>query len=120
MAEDTRPHTFDRDLQSLIHQPGFEAVKGLVIGRFQKASGMTEQLLEKIIRTKKELDDIPIIAGADFGHTSPQITFPIGGDCKGHSNWPRCATEDNKALSLLKCVSSAKVQDPLRSQNYGA
>lgn len=80
--EDTRPHTFDRDLQSLIHQPGFEAVKGLVIGRFQKASGMTEQLLEKIIRTKKELDDIPVIAGADFGHTSPQITFPIGGTAK--------------------------------------
>lgn len=73
------PHTFDRDLQSLIHQPGFAGVRGIVIGRFQKASQMTKELLMKIIETKKELKNIPVIADADFGHTSPMITFPIGG-----------------------------------------
>jgi len=73
------PHTFDRDLQSLIHQPGFEKARGLVIGRFQIESKMTRELLMKIMRTKKELEGIPIIANADFGHTTPQITFPIGG-----------------------------------------
>lgn len=77
--EETRPHTFDRDLQSLIHQPGFDTVKGLVIGRFQKVSNMSQKLLDKIIKTKKELDNIPIMSGVDFGHTAPQITFPIGG-----------------------------------------
>jgi muramoyltetrapeptide carboxypeptidase len=73
------PHTFDRDLQSLIHQPGFSQVRGILIGRFQIASRMTYELLEQIIKTKKELDHIPVIANVDFGHTDPMITFPIGG-----------------------------------------
>ena len=73
---------FDRDLQSIIHQPGFEKVKGMVIGRFENSSGMTKEKLIKIIKTKKELDRIPVIAGVDFGHTFPMITFPIGGKAK--------------------------------------
>lgn len=75
----TFPENFDRDLQSLIHQPGFNGVKGLVIGRFQKASKISNELLEKIIKTKKELTQIPVIANVDFGHTTPHLTFPIGG-----------------------------------------
>lgn len=73
------PHTFDRDLQSIIHQPGFEQVKGIVIGRFQQASQMSPSLLKQIIKSKKELDHLPVIADVDFGHTSPRITLPIGG-----------------------------------------
>jgi muramoyltetrapeptide carboxypeptidase LdcA involved in peptidoglycan recycling len=76
---ESKPHHFDRDLQSLIHLPGFSEVKGIVIGRFQKESGMAEDLLKKIIKTKKELNGIPVLANVDFGHTTPQITFPIGG-----------------------------------------
>jgi muramoyltetrapeptide carboxypeptidase LdcA involved in peptidoglycan recycling len=76
------PHTFDRDLQSLIHQPGFRGVKGMVIGRFQKASKMTDDLLKQIINTKKELRNIPVIANVDFGHTDPTVTFPVGGTAK--------------------------------------
>ena len=72
--------TFDRDLQSTIHQPGFENVKGVVIGRFQKVSQITNDLLIQIIKTKKELNNLPVIAGVDFGHTSPMITFPVGGE----------------------------------------
>ncbi|MFA5169446.1 MAG: S66 peptidase family protein [Candidatus Paceibacterota bacterium] len=78
----TSPETFDRDLQSLIHQPGFNGVKGIVIGRFQKVSNVTNEKLIKIIKTKKELDNIPVIANVDFGHTSPLITFPIGGEAE--------------------------------------
>ena len=77
--EQSLPHTFDRDLQSLIHQPDFSGVRGIVIGRFQKASKMDKHKLEKIIKSKKDLLNIPIIANADFGHTDPKITFPIGG-----------------------------------------
>ena len=73
-------HTFDRDLQSLIHQPDFLKVKGIVIGRFQKESDISTDMLNKIIKSKKELDNIPIIANIDFGHTDPKITFPIGGN----------------------------------------
>jgi len=78
----TCPVTFDRDLQSLIHQPEFDKVKGIVFGRFQKVSKITNKQLIKIIKTKKELNNIPIIANVDFGHTSPIITFPIGGEVK--------------------------------------
>lgn len=73
---------FERNLQSLLQQPDFKYVKGLVIGRFQKKCKMTQKKLMTIIKTKKELKNIPVIAGADFGHTTPQFTFPIGGQAK--------------------------------------
>ncbi len=76
---ESKAYTFDRDLQSLIHQPGFEEVQGMVIGRFQKESNIEQGNLVEIIKTKRELDRIPVIAKADFGHTTPQFTFPIGG-----------------------------------------
>lgn len=78
--EETRDVLFDRDLQSLIHQPGFAGVKGLVIGRFQRESALSKNILTKIIKTKRELNDIPVIANIDFGHTQSMITFPIGGE----------------------------------------
>ena len=70
---------FDRHLQSLIHQPGFSGVKGLMIGRFQRASGIDLETLRAIIESKRELDGLPVVANASFGHTTPQFTFPIGG-----------------------------------------
>ncbi|MNI85532.1 Murein tetrapeptide carboxypeptidase [compost metagenome] len=76
---ESQPQTFDRDLQSLIHQPMFEEVEGIVIGRFQKSANMNKELLRAIIKSKSELDQIPVIADVNFGHTSPLITFPIGG-----------------------------------------
>lgn len=73
------PETFDRDLQSLIHQKDFHLVKGIVFGKFQTKSNITDDVFEKIIRSKKELKDIPIIYNGNFGHTTPQFTFPVGG-----------------------------------------
>lgn len=73
---------FDRNLQSLIHLPDFSKVKGIVIGRSQKATEMTKEKWIKLIKGKRELDKIPVIAGADFGHSTPIITFPIGGNAK--------------------------------------
>ena len=73
---------FNRNLQSLIHQPNFKKVKGIVFGRFQKKAEMTIEKLKFIIQNKKELKSIPIIANADFGHSNPFITFPIGGIVK--------------------------------------
>ena len=70
---------FDRHLQSLIHQPGFSGVGGLVIGRFQRASEMDLDTLRAIIESKRELDRLPVVANASFGHTTPPFTFPIGG-----------------------------------------
>lgn len=70
---------FDRNLQSLIHQKNFDKVKGIVIGRAQKNCLMTKEKWTKLIKSKHELDNIPVIAGADFGHTTPIFTFALGG-----------------------------------------
>jgi muramoyltetrapeptide carboxypeptidase len=81
-AEDddqARPWDFDRDLVSLLQQPAFGGVTGLVIGRFQRATGMTRELLTQIVASKPELAGMPVIANVDFGHTTPTVTFPIGG-----------------------------------------
>ena len=82
MAGDYFGVEFDRNLQSLIQQPNFEKVKGIVIGRFQKNTDIDLEKLKYIIETKEELKNIPIIANVDFGHTNPLITFPIGGTVK--------------------------------------
>ncbi len=76
---ESRAGNFDRDLQSLIHQPGFEGVKAILIGRFQKASKVDKAAIVNIVESKRELKDLPIAAGFDFGHTTPMFTFPIGG-----------------------------------------
>jgi muramoyltetrapeptide carboxypeptidase len=78
-------HTFDRDLQSLIHLPNFGGVRGLVIGRFQNASGVSKDLLTQIIKSKRELEKMPVIGNIDFGHTDPKITVPIGGYATVHA-----------------------------------
>jgi len=80
--DESQPHTFDRDLQSLIHQPGFDGVRGLLIGRFMTASRMTSDVLRAIVTTKPQLRDLPIMANVDFGHTDPKITFPVGGTAR--------------------------------------
>lgn len=74
------PHHFDRDLVSLIQQSGFKNVRAIVIGRFQQETKMSRELLMGLIRTKKELAHLPIIANVDFGHTNQLITYPIGGE----------------------------------------
>ena len=92
----TNPDTFDRDLQSLIHLPDFNKVKGVVIGRFQNKSEVTNKLLTQIIKTKKELNTIPVIANVDFGHTDPKVTLPIGGVVE------LVANSTNSKITILK------------------
>lgn len=80
--EESKSEHFDRNLQAILHQREFSQVKGIVIGRFQKASEATKEKIIKMIKTKKELKNIPVVANLDFGHTSPLFTFPIGGTAK--------------------------------------
>jgi len=40
---------------------------------------MTYEKWKTIFETKEGLKNIPIIIDADFGHTTPIFTFPIGG-----------------------------------------
>lgn len=81
-AGETTDVVFDRNLQALCHQPDFKNVKGLVIGRFQKSSKISREILEFIINSKEELKNIPVLANVDYGHTTPIITIPLGGYAK--------------------------------------
>lgn len=95
MAEKAYLTTFDRDLQSLIHTNEFKNIKAIVLGRNQKGCDMTKEKWIKLIKNKPELKDIPVIAGADFGHTTPIFAFPIG----GHA---RLEAENGKIKLLIK------------------
>jgi muramoyltetrapeptide carboxypeptidase LdcA involved in peptidoglycan recycling len=88
---------FNRNLQSLIQAPDFHKVKGIVIGRFEMDFGMTDEILRHIISTKSALNHLPIIANADFGHTTPIFTFPIGGTAMLNAESP-----DNVKLVIEK------------------
>ena len=77
--EEISPQVFDRMLQSLIHQKDFKGVKAIIIGRFQDKTQMNRNLLQQIIKTKPELQELTVIGNVDIGHTTPIITYPIGG-----------------------------------------
>lgn len=76
----TNPVEFARNLTSLLQVEGAGDVVGLAIGRFQRASGITNELLAEIVARQPALAGKPVLAGLDFGHTSPMITFPVGGE----------------------------------------
>lgn len=73
---------FDRDLQSLLHTAKNKNIQGIVVGRAEKNCEMTDEKWIKIFETKREIKDVPIVINADFGHTTPIFTFPIGGYAK--------------------------------------
>ena len=69
----------DRLLQSILHHLGPRRLGGLLIGRFQPEAKATREDLAYIIDNKPALRGVPVVAGLDFGHTTPNLTLPIGG-----------------------------------------
>ncbi|WP_433439425.1 S66 peptidase family protein [Nonomuraea sp. CA-141351] len=76
------PVAFARNLTSLLQLPDAAGVRGLAIGRFQRASRMTRPLLEHIIATQPALEGLPVLANIDVGHTDPLAAFPVGGQAE--------------------------------------
>lgn len=76
--EMTIPETFARDLASLLQVAG--EIRGLVIGRFQRSSKVTDEQIQYILDKHPMLQNIPVLYDVDFGHTQPMFTFPIGGE----------------------------------------
>jgi muramoyltetrapeptide carboxypeptidase len=62
---------FARNLTSLLQCPDASKVLGLVIGRFQKTSGLVRNLLEQVIARQDCLAGSPVLGNVDFGHTKP-------------------------------------------------
>ena len=76
---ESQAHHFNALLNSILQQSGAGSIQGVIIGRFQKKSGITKEELAEICLSKKQLEDVAIIANVDIGHTSPKTTLPIGG-----------------------------------------
>jgi muramoyltetrapeptide carboxypeptidase LdcA involved in peptidoglycan recycling len=77
--EESHLEGFARNLLSLLQQPEATSIAGLVIGRFQRASGVSRQRLAQLIADIPQLHGVPVVANVDVGHTNPLFTFPIGG-----------------------------------------
>ena len=75
----TDPVNFARNLTSLLQQPDAAGIRGLIVGRFQRASAVTGDLLEQILARQAVLTGLPVLANVDVGHASPLATLPIGG-----------------------------------------
>lgn len=68
-----------RRFESMLQLPGYrQNLRGILVGRFQPDSKVTQPEIESILASKN-LGDIPIIGNVDFGHTLPMVTLPIGG-----------------------------------------
>src|SRR5690606_2587230 len=49
------------ELQSILHYLGATSITGLMTARFQRETGMRRDILTKIIKSKKELENVPVI-----------------------------------------------------------
>ncbi|HEY5821675.1 MAG TPA: S66 peptidase family protein [Propionibacteriaceae bacterium] len=79
---ETNPAEFARDLTSVLQLPDAPAIRAMLIGRFQRASAVGRDILGEIIRRQPALEGVPVLANLDFGHTSPAVTLPIGGEAE--------------------------------------
>ena len=87
---------FERNLQSLIQILKFNGVKGILFGRFDDSCKIDINVIQRIVSTKKQLKNIPIVFNVDFGHVFPFATFPIGGLVRVN------ATETSILLEVVK------------------
>ena len=72
----------ERMLVQLSQQNDFHRIRGLVVGRFGRKSGLSPESVKRLLRACTNNLNVPVIAHVDFGHTNPMITFPIGGACE--------------------------------------
>ena len=72
------PETVDGFLMDYDNMGVLAKLKGLLVGRPMGYSAVEKQSLHEIILERTRPFNFPIIAEMDFGHTSPQVTLPIG------------------------------------------
>jgi muramoyltetrapeptide carboxypeptidase len=55
------------------------ATRSCTKARGKLLGDLDQDPLRAIVESKRKLNGMPVVAGASFGHTTPQFTFPIGG-----------------------------------------
>ena len=83
LIEDTAATTIgqvQRSLVALSLHSGFSGVRGMILGRFQRETGLRGPALADVVDSLPDAcQQIPILADVEAGHTQPISTFPIGG-----------------------------------------
>ena len=76
------PQAVTRMLRSLVAAGLFERARGLLFGRPGGQTTVPHELYDDAIRrvvvSEERLNDFPIVAGMDFGHTDPMFVLPYG------------------------------------------
>ncbi|NTU75545.1 MAG: LD-carboxypeptidase [Anaerolineaceae bacterium] len=72
------PEDVDALLMDLENMGVLEGLRGLLFGRPMSYTTAQKQELREIILERSLPFDYPIITDMDFGHTSPQMTLPLG------------------------------------------
>lgn len=78
--DEETPATIDRHLTHLRQMGAFEQISGLVFGRTPSKVGFQpDDSLRMVLEEATRGYDFPVLAEADFAHTDPLFTIPIGG-----------------------------------------
>jgi muramoyltetrapeptide carboxypeptidase LdcA involved in peptidoglycan recycling len=72
------PETVDSILMDYENMGVLEKLKGLLVGRPMRYTDEKKQQLREVVLERTSRYTLPIVADMDFGHTSPQLTIPIG------------------------------------------
>lgn len=54
------------------------AAEGVLVGRPMRYTESEKQELREVLLERTQAYAFPIVADMDFGHTSPQMTLPVG------------------------------------------
>ncbi|HYO97978.1 MAG TPA: hypothetical protein VER33_25920, partial [Polyangiaceae bacterium] len=76
--EKPSPATVDGMLMDYENMGVFEQLRGMLIGRPMHYSEEEKRQLREIILERTARYSFPIVSDMDFGHTSPQLTLPLG------------------------------------------
>lgn len=81
------PERVDSLLMDYENMGVLQQLKGLMVGRPMRYSGAEKQQLREVVLQRTAAYSFPVVADMDFGHTSPQLTLPIG--CRARIDVPR-------------------------------
>ena len=76
--EKPSPESVDGILMDYENMGVFEKLSGMLVGRPMKYDEVEKRELRERILERTAKYDFPVLTDLDFGHTSPQLTFPIG------------------------------------------
>jgi len=76
--EKPAPETVDGILMDYQNMGVFDQISGMLVGRPMRYLEEEKQILREVILQRTRDYTFPVITDMDFGHTSPQMTLPIG------------------------------------------